>query len=187
MNKVIIFLFFTAGLVFADDIKQPVPPTPPAEPVKPVVPGANESAGYPRFPLIPKFPNKNSQTDGPVQEIEKYDLNVSEAFLNGDTRKNAANTINNAQYILYSNGTIVLKMLFINGTEYIYHLRNPISKIEIGAGVFRETFETVVQVGKEFLLEQYLSELCYDSNTITSLNLIGGNKVIVLLNFSRKR
>jgi len=53
--------------------------------------------------------------------------------------------------------------------------------------VFRETFETTVQAGKEFLLEQYFSEITYDSNTITSLVLIGNNQVIVLLNLSKKR
>jgi len=187
MNKVIIavLLFCTAWPGFADDIKQPTPPKPPTEPVKPSVPGTAKSAEYPRFPSLPGFPN-NNQTNVHVQEIEKYDLNVSGAFPNGDTKRNVANTIKNAQYILYSNGTIVLKMFFINGSEYIYHLRNSRAKIEISAGVFRETFETIVQVGKEFLLEQYLSELCYDSNTITSLNLIGGNRVIVFLSFTRK-
>ena len=188
MNKtlIIIFLFFTAWQVFADDKKQPTPPKPPAAPAKPVVPGAAESTTYPRFPSFPSLPNNNNQTNGPKKEVEKYDLNVSGAFPNGDTRRNVANTINNAQYILYSDGTIALKMSFTNSTEYIYHLRNSRSKIEISAGVFRETFETIVQVGKEFLLEQYLSELCYDSNTITSLNLIGGNRVIVFLSFTRK-
>jgi hypothetical protein len=179
-------LFFTAWQVFADDKKQPTPPKPPAVPVKPVVPGAAESAPYPRFPSFPSLPNNNNQTNGPKKEVEKYDLNVSGAFPNGDTRRNVANTINKAQYILYSDGTSELKMSFTNGSEYIYHLRNSRSKIEISAGIFRETFEAVVQVGKEFLMEQYTGELCYNSNTIISFNLIGGNKVVVLLIFTRK-
>ena len=193
MNKplIIIFLFFTAWQVFADDIKQPAPPKPPTAPAKPVVPGAAESIPYPRFPSFPSVPvpKNNNQTSGAEkekEEVEKYDLNVSGAFPNGDTRRNVANTINNAQYILYSDGTIALKMSFTDGAEYIYHLRNSRSKIEISADVFRETFETVVQVGKEFLMEQYTGELCYNSDTIISFNLIGGNKVVVLLTFTRK-
>ena len=193
MNKtlIIIFLFFTAWQVFAEDKKQPVPPKPPIAPVKPVVPGAAESTPYPRFPSFPRVPvpNYNNQTNGSEkekEEVEKYDLNVSGAFPNGDTRRNVANTINNAQYILYSDGTIALQMSFTNGAEYIYHLSNSRSKIEISAGVFRETFETVVQVGREFLLERYSGELCYNSNTILSFNLIGGNKVVVLLIFTKK-
>ena len=191
MNKalLIFFLLFTAWQGFAEDKKQPAPPTPPTAPAKPVVPGAAESVPYPRFPSFPRFPNNNKQTNGSEEEkeeVEKYDLNVSGAFPNGDTRRNVANTINNAQYILYSDGTIALKMSFTNSTEYIYHLRNSRSKIEISAGVFRETFETVVQVGREFLLEQYTGELWYNSNTIISFNLIGGNKVVVLLNITKK-
>jgi hypothetical protein len=190
VNKalLIIFLLFTAWQGFAEDKKQPAPPTPPTAPAKPVVPGAAESVPYPRFPSFPRFPNNNNQTNRPEEkkEVEKYDLNVLGAFPNGDTRKNVANTINNAQYILYSDGTIELKMSFTNGAEYIYHLRNSRSKIEISRGVFRETFETVVQVGKELLMERYSGELCYNSNTIISFNLIGDNKVVVLLNLARK-
>ena len=187
MNKIsiIIFLLLTAGQGFADDIKQPTPPKPPTTPVKPVVPGAAESTAYPRFPSFPRFPN-NNQANGTKEEVEKYDLTVSGAFPNGDTRRNVANTIKNAQYILYSDGTIALKMSFTDGAEYIYHLGNPRSKIEISAGVFRETFDTVVQVGREFLLERYSGELFYNSNTVTSFNLIGGNKVVVLLNLAKK-
>jgi len=193
VNKtlIIIFLLFTVWQVFADDIKQPAPPKPPTAPAKPAVPGAAESTTYPRFPSFPRVPvpNNNNQTNGAEEEkkeVEKYDLNVLGAFPDGNTRRNVANTINNAQYILYSDGTIALKMSFTDGAEYIYHLRNSRSKIEISAGVFRETFETVVQVGREYLLEQYTSELSYTSNTITSFNLIGGNKVVVLLNLARK-
>jgi len=87
---------------------------------------------------------------------------------------------------LFSNRTVDIKLIFTNNLEYIYHLRNPRSKIEIRTGVFRETYETVVQAGKEFLLEQYLSELSYDNNTVISLNLIGNNKIVVILNFTKK-
>jgi len=185
---IIIFSFIIIGIVFSQDNnknKQPVPPKPPVEPTKPVVPGAQEIPLYPRFPSLPSFPNGNNQINGPVSEIERYNLTVTEAFPNGNTGNNVANTIKNTEYILYSNRTITIKLLFNDGSEYIYHLRNPRSKIEIRKGVFRETYETVVQVGKELLLEQYFSELSYDSNTITSLVLIGNNRVFVILNFQK--
>ena len=191
MNRVfiVIILFFIAGFGFTQEIRQPAAPTPPTAPAQPAVPGAAENTGYPNFPsfpTFPSFPNSNNQTNGPVQEIEKYDLNILEAFPNGNTRNNVASTIDNAQYVLYSNGTAALKLFFRNGSEYIYHLRNPRARIEISTGIFRETYDAVVQAGREFLLEQYTGELCYDNNTIISFNLIGSNRVIVLLNLSRK-
>ena len=190
MNKTLIvaILFFAAGFGFAEESRRPSPPSPPTAPTQPVVPGADENTGQPSFPSFPSFPNfqnGDNQTDGPVREIKRLDLNISGAFPNGNTRNNVANTINNAQYILYSNRTATLKLFFRDGSEYTYHLRNPRSRIEIGAGIFRETYDTVVQVGREFLLEQYSSELHYDNNTIYSFNVIGSNRVIVLLHFSR--
>jgi hypothetical protein len=188
----VIFSFFIIGIVFPQDknqSKSPAPPKPPATPAKPVVPGAQENNGFlsfPRFQNPPSFPNRNNKENGDVSEVERYDLIVSGAFPNGNTGNNIANTINHAEYILYSNRTVVIKLLFNNDSEYIYRLSNPRSKIEIRTGVFRETFETLVQVGKEILLEQYLSELSYNANTITSLVLIGNNRVILILNFSRK-
>jgi len=192
MKKIILTIIFSSiiiGIAFpqnTDKIKPPAPPKPPAEPIKPVVPGVQETPSFPRFPDPPVFPNRNNQINGTVSEVERYNLTVSGAFPNGNTGNNVANTIKNAEYILYSNRTIAIKILFNYGSEYIYHLRNPGSKIELRAGVFRETFETIVQVDKEFLLEQYVSELSYDNNTITSLHLIGNNKTIVILNFSKK-
>jgi len=190
MSKIIIaiFLVFAVARGFADEKKPASPslPKPPTEPVKPVVPGAVEKIKYPRFPSPPRFPNSANQSNGPVQEIEKYDLIISGAFPNGDSKNNVADTIRNAHYILYSNRTVAVKLFFKDGAEYVYHLRNPRSKIQISAEVFRETFDTTVQVGKEFLLEQYLSELYYDNNSVTSLNLIGANRIIVLLIFSKK-
>jgi hypothetical protein len=195
MKKIIvavIFSFIIIGNIFPQDnnqLKTPVPPKPPAAPAKPVVSGApenNEFPLFPRFPSPPSFPNRDDQGNGTVTEVERYNLTVSEAFPNGDTKNNVANTIKNAEYILYSNRTVVIKLSFNNGSEYIYRLSNPRSKIEIKTGVFRETFETLVQVGKEFLLEQYLSELSYSANTITSLVLIGNNRVIVIINLSKK-
>jgi hypothetical protein len=179
---IILFSFFI-GIVFPQNTnKRPAPPKPPTSPV---VPGAQkESPLFPDFPRIPDFPN--NQSNETVREVERYNLTVSGAFPNGNTGNNTANTINNAEYILYSNRNIAIKLLFNNGSEYIYHLRNPGSKIEVRAGVFRETFETIVQVDKKFLFEKYLSELSYDNNTVTSLILIENNRVIVLLNFSKK-
>jgi len=195
MKKISITIFLSfiiIGIVFPQDINQPKPPVPPgqpAAPTNPVVPGAsknNDFPLFPRFPSPPAFPNRDNQTNGPVSEVERYNLTVSGAFPNGNTGNNVANTINNAEYVLYSNRTITIKLLFNNGSEYIYHLRNPGSKIETRTGVFRETFETIVQAGKELLVEQYFSELSYNDNSITSLVLIGNNRVIVILNFSRK-
>jgi hypothetical protein len=185
-----IFLLFIINLCFAQDIKQPTPPKPPTEPNLPTVPGASENTpSYPRFPSLPKFPffpNINNQNNGPVREIEKYELIVSGAFPQGDTKQNVANTIKNAQYILFSNNTIQIKLDFTNGLQYIYHLRNNRSKTEIQPGIFREIYEIIIQNGKQFLLEQYSGELYRNENSITSLTIIGNDKVIVTLNFSKK-
>jgi hypothetical protein len=192
MKKIIITIILFSifiGTVFPQNTNQPKPATPPkqpAAPANPVVPGAQKNNEFPVFPSFPDFPNRDNQLNGTVSEVERYNLTVTEAFSNGNTGNNVANTINSAEYILYSNRTIVIKLLFNNGSEYIYHLRNPRSKIEIRTGVFKETFETTVQVNKKFLLEQYISELSYDSNTIISLLLIGNNRAIVLLNFLKR-
>jgi hypothetical protein len=190
MKKILFTIILSSiiiGVVFPQDkVKPPTPPKPPTEPTKPVVPGSQEVPLTPRLPSLPSFPNRNNQINGPISEVEKYNLTVSGAFPNGNMGNNVASTIKNAEYTLYSNKTIKIKLLFNNGSEYIYHLRNPISKIEIRTGVFRETFETIVQVGNEFLLEQYVSEITYDNNTIMSLNLIGNNKIIVILNISKR-
>ena len=195
MKKIILAIFLSSiiiGIVFPQDTNQPKPPAPPRSPTTPttpVVPGTqknNDCPSFLRFPSPPALPNRDNQTNGPVSEVERYNLTVSGAFPNGNTGNNVANTINNAEYVLYSNRAITIKLLFNNGSEYIYYLRNPGSKIEIRTGVFRETFETVVQAGRELLLEQYFSELSYNDNSITSLVLIGNNRVIVILNLSKK-
>jgi len=170
-------------------IKTPTPPTPPSAPKKPVVSGAtekNEASSFPRFPTPSNFTNGDNQTNEAVREVEKYNLTVSGAFPDGNTKNSTAKTIKNAEYTLYSNKTSVIKLSYNNGSEYIYHLRNPGVKIEIMTGVFRETYDTVVQVGKEFLLEKYSSELSYDNNSILSLVLIENNRVVSMFNFSKK-
>jgi len=184
----IIFFLLIIGNVFPQDKdknKPPAPPKPPVEPAKPVVSGAQENPVFPRLPSLPAIPS-NNQTNGQVTVVERYKLTVSGVFPNGNTANNVSNTIKNAEYILFSNRTIDIKLFFTNGLEYIYHLRNPRSKIEIRTGVFRENYETIVQAGKEFLLEQYISELSYDNNTVLSLTLIGNNKIVVILNFTKK-
>ena len=184
----IVFLFLIYGFGFADDGRQPeapTPPTPPASPAQPVVPGsANSSPGLPQSFFV--TPEGSGQSGGSVREVERYELNITGAYPNGNTGNNVASTIRNAEYVLYSNRTMTIKLVFTNGTEYNYHLRNARSRVETRAGVFRETFDTTVQVGREFLLEQYMSELTYNSNSIISMSLMGNNRVIVLLNFSRK-
>jgi hypothetical protein len=186
---IFIILLFTNYLCIADDIKRPMPPKPPTEPVKPIVPGATENSGYPRFPSLPSLPaipNRNNQNNEQVREIDKYELSVSEAFPNGDTRRNVANTIDNAHYILYSNGNILLKLNFKNGLEYSYHLRNPRQKMETSSGIFRKTYDIIIGIGKELLLEQYIGELYNNEESITSVSIFGNNKIIVILKFIKK-
>jgi len=189
MNKsIIVVLLLIAALVFADE---PTPPTPPTGPSQPVVPGVGGNTGnsfFPSFPNIPSFPNvpSNNQTNERRYEVEKYDLTVSEAFSNSNGRNNAANTIRTAQYVLYSDRSMELRLFFTNGLEYIYYLTNPRSKIETGTGVFRETFNVIVRAGREILLNQYTGELHYNNSTITSFSLIENGRVIVLLNVTKK-
>ena len=191
MNKlfliIILFLVYVHG--FADDARQPAAPTPPAPPTQPVVPGAGDnsiSPGLPQLPSFPVTPERNNQSGGSVREVERYELNITGAYPNGNTGNNVSSTIRSAEYILYSNRTMVIKLSFTNGSQYFYHLRNPRSRIETSAGVFRETFDTTVQVGREFLLEQYLSELTYNNSSVLSMSLMGSNRVIVFMTFTRK-
>ena len=186
---ILIFLCFSAWLGFADEARKPTPPTPPGGPTgpaKPVVPGATGNTSYPRLPVFPRPPDNGNRSNETVREVEKYDLAISGAFPSGNMRNNVANTIRSAHYTLYSNRTAQIKLVFQNGSEYIYHLRNPRSKVEIGPGSFRETVDAVVQAGREFLLEQYLGELYYNDNTVTSFSLMGDGRVVVTLIFSKK-
>ena len=189
----IIFALLLTGLCATDEIKQPTEPKPPSEPIVPGNTGSNIFPSIPAAPALPSFPgfpqadpNTLSKKDEPVREIEKYDLTINEAYPNGDTRRNVANTIGNSQYILYSNDTIILILNFRDGIQYRYHLSSPRSKTEISPGVYRVTYNTVVQAGKEFLLEQYTSELYSNENAITSIVISGNNKTVVLLKFSKK-
>ncbi|MDR2964890.1 MAG: hypothetical protein LBU88_03855 [Treponema sp.] len=181
---ILIIIFNFSGLLYAQDTRQPALPT---EPTRPVVQGTPERNEFPGAPIFPGFPNRENQHNGTVYEVENYELAISGAYPNGNTRNNTSNTINHAQYILYSNRTAQIKLRFTNGSEYIYHLRNPRAKIETSTGIFRETFDVATQVGREFLLEQYTCELNYNNNTITSFNLINNNRVIVQLTFSKKQ
>lgn len=190
--KIIFYLFAFAlalnAVGFAEETNKPVPPRPPAGPVKPVVRGAPENTGYPKFPGFPVFPapsGGNSQNNGPVREIEKYELTVAGAFPGGDTQKNAASTINYSEYILYSNNTASLRINFNDNLRYVYHLRNGRSKTELRPVFYREIYDAIIQVGDEFLLDQYTSELYYDAHGISSMTLFGNNKVIVTMNFTK--
>jgi hypothetical protein len=180
---IILIMIFNLFELYAQDVRQPTPPT---APTRPVVPGVPDVSEFPRFPTFPNFPNSINQHNGSVYETENYELTISGAYPNGNTRNNVSNTINYARYILYSNNNAQIKLRFMDGSEYIYYLRNPRAKIETSTGVFRETFDTVVQVGREFLLEQYISELYYNTDTVISFNLVGNNRVIVQLIFSKK-
>jgi hypothetical protein len=184
---IVIILSVLNYVCFADDIKRPTPPT---EPVKPVVPGAAENSHnsiFSSLPSLPVVPNRNNQNNEPARAIDRYALNISEAFPNGDTQRNVANTINDAHYTLYSNGNIAVKLKFENNLEYSYHLRNPRSKMETSPGIFRQTYDITIQVDKDFLLEQYVGELYSNEEGITSLSIFGNNKIIVLLNFIKRQ
>ena len=180
-------LIVTFILCFLADISaQSSSPREPSAPVAPIVPGADQNRRINEFPVPPPIPGRN-QNEGPVRVIDSYELNILGSYPNGNTANNTANTINNAQYTLYSNGNKEIKLIFNDGTEYVYHLRNPRSRIEINNGLFRETLDVLVQVGSQFLLDQYSCELSYNENTITSFNLIGNNRVVVILNVRKKQ
>ncbi|MDR1971656.1 MAG: hypothetical protein LBQ46_07020 [Treponema sp.] len=181
-----IFLFYISGIAFSDDITQPAQPKAPEPPARPVVPGAAESGGYPRFPPLPPLPSNNDNRPNEVIEIANYELLVSAAFPQGDTRRNVSNTIEKAQYILYSNNNITLKLSFVNNLQYIYYLENPRSKTELGPGIYRELYDTLVQAGRELLLDRYISEVYKNGEAISSITIIGNNKVIITMNVARK-
>ena len=182
----IVFVLFVNSLCMTDEIKQP---TEPIAPVEPTVPGKTDAFMFPRVPVMPSVPlppGGTAQNKEPIREIERYGLTVSEAYPNGNTRRNVADTISGAQYVLYSNDAVTLILNFKNGPQYLYHLSSPRSKMEVSPGVFRTTYSTVVQVGKEFLLERYTSELFSDANSVTSVNISGNNRTVVILRFAGK-
>jgi len=195
---ILLLLLFANCLCFSDEA---IELNSPAEPKEPIVQEANENVKmqnlkqFPSLPPMPSFPslqsppappNRNQQNNEPVREIEKYELKVSEAFPNGDKRRNVVDTIEDAHYTLYSNGSILIKLKFKNNTEYYYNLRSQGSKREISAGAFRQTYDIIIQVGKEILLEQYSGELYSNEKSITSLSIFGNGKIIVILNFLKK-
>ena len=186
----LIIFFILAGHVFSEE-KEAESPTRPVSPNKPERPSVSgiEKKGFSQFPSLPNpplVPGWGTETNEPAKILENYELNISGAHPNGDIRKNVASAIKKAQYTLYSNKTMVIKLVFNDGIEYIYYMKNPRAKIELSSGVFRETYETTVQVGNEFLLERYTSEILCQNNLITSFSLIGDNKVIVQLKFTKK-
>lgn len=189
MNKVLFAAVFfpVACLMFAQDVTKPVPPV---NPETPVVPGVTGGAGVPGRPAVPAFPgmpNRNNQSGSSIYEVEKYLLNVTEAYSNGNTRNNVANTVSGAQYTLYSNKTIILKFSFTGGADYFYHLRNPRSKIETSENTYRELYDVIIQTGGSFSLVQYTGELYFDNNSITAFNLINNNRITVHLVFSKEK
>ena len=209
MKKAVVILFlslFTASLCPGNDLwmdlgddlwMEPLPPLDPVFPGGtgtdvPGVPlppsGPMDFFSFPQLPSFPLPPGSNTaapaDASGPVREIERLDLTVTEAFPNGDTRRNTANTISGARYILYSNASIALELDFIDSLRYVYHLNNPGSRVEIGPGIYRVTYDTTIQAGSEFLLGQYTSELFSNANHVISVNIIGNNAIIVILNFS---
>jgi len=193
MKKIMLFAIFALSvnnLCTGDEVKEP---TAPQVPNAPVVSGDDDLIVFPEVPALPSFqgvppsaPAGTNQSNEPVREIERYGLTVTEAFPNGNTRRNVANTINNAQYILYSDGTVRLVLNFTNGVQYNYYLSNPGSRIELSPGNYRVTYDTIVQAGKEILLEQYRSELYNNENSITSISIMESNKTIVTMKFTKR-
>ena len=204
-----ILFLFAVNLCLANDLDQAwIDPLPPLAPV--IVPGESNQIDLPRLPAPPPLPanplrppeppalpwqnNSNpgnvpgssAQNQGPVREIERYDLIVSGAFPNGNLRTNVANTISGARYRLYSDSTIALEIFFTNGIQYVYHLSDPGPRIEMGPGLFRVTYVTTVQAGAQFLLEQSTSELFSNAEQITSINIIGNNAIYVIMNFAAR-
>ena len=136
----IFIIISIAALCFANEKKQLVDPKDPSEPV---VPGFTDAIGFsrlPELPSLPVLPYKTTQKNEPVRVIIKYGLKISEAHPNGDTRRNIANTIKNAQYILYSNETVAIILDFSDGAKYTYHLSSPKQKTEVSPGVFRVNY-----------------------------------------------
>ena len=209
-NKITLALIFflSVTLSYANDFDLDFPdllldPVMPVNPVEPIVPGDSSNMNVPRMPLAPPLPTNftefpqvpvfpvlpgsasPSQGSEPVRELERTLLNVTGAFPNGDLRTNTANTITEALYILYSNSDITLEFSFTESPRYIYYLSNPRARTEIGPGVFRMNYDTSIQIGNQFIMGQFLSELYSNAEGITSVNIIGNNAVIVILNFSR--
>ena len=143
-NLAVIFLFCFSGVVFAEE-GLPSIFNPPALPTLP---------NFTRLPPPPPIAPNNNQANEPVRVVKNQSLIVTGAFLNGNTRNNVANTITNARFILFSNGSEEIRLSFTNAPEYIYFLRNPRARVEISEDIFRETFDTFIQVGREFLLGQ---------------------------------
>jgi hypothetical protein len=187
MFWLIIFSIFINVTISSDEIKQPIQPQNPVPPTQPIVPGASNNTGYPKFPPLPSFPSiQNNNQNKDIVEIENYELIISSAFPNGDTSRNVSSTIKKAQYIFYSNNDITLKLDFINDLQYVYYLKNSKGKMETSPGIYREIYDTLVQVGKNLLLDQYSSEIYKQGEEIKSITIIGNDKVIVTINVTKK-
>jgi hypothetical protein len=111
---------------------------------------------------------------------------VSDAFPDGNIHNNVAITIVSAKYILYSNNNIVIILHFKNGINYSYYLSNGRQKIEMETGNFRKTYDILVRVDKNFLLDKYYGELYYTDKSITQINIYGDNKMIVEIKCYKK-
>ena len=207
-TTLLIILFLSAIFIHANDFDLDFPNLliDPVMPVEPLIPGENNNMDIPRIPGAPLLPSNfieipqipifpalpgsteinPNQTREPVRELERLSMEVTGAFPNGDLRRNTASTITNAVYILYSNGEITLEFDFIEGPRYIYHLSNPRARTEIGPGMFRMSYDTSIQIGNQFVMGQFISELFSNADGINSVNIMGNNTTIVILNLTRK-
>jgi len=207
-SKILLFLAFLFAIVFntANLFGQGwLDPLPPLDPV-PEIDGGTDNVpllppppslpmnfiNRPELPVFPSTPGSNTgqgstnQNTGPMREILRYELTVTGAFPNGDMTRNTASSITGAWYILYSDSSIALNLVFAEGLLYIYHFTNPGSRMEINPGVFRQSYNTIIQAGVQFLPGEYRSELYHNGENLVSANIMGNNSVIVLLNMERK-
>lgn len=204
--------------------KQPTSPVPPAESGR-NAPATNKSVGKnsgqtqktpnaagqnpfstaipfapPALPTPPPpLPPGMTQPDANVEaahEVANYTLTVTAAYPNGDTKKSIADTISYAQCIMYSDNSITLKLFFANGARYTYYLKNPRAKMQTSPGIFRTTYNTLVQAENTMLVDTYTSDVYSEASrenadndqspNLKSITIMGNDAVVVVMNFAKR-
>jgi hypothetical protein len=186
MKKFILLnLLVVSFFCFADEIKQPKPP---ALPQAPVTPGSNLNIQNTiQKPALPPPPiSVRSKENKTASEVENYILTVTKAYSGMDIKNSVADTINYAQYILFSDNSITLKLFYKNDWVYTYFLRNPKSKIQTGTDSYRTTYDIMIQAGSVFLTETYSGEVYSVGKDIKSIVITGGGAVVASLEFTKK-
>jgi hypothetical protein len=190
-------VLFVAHNIYADDIKQPVlpkqptmmPSTPPLS-VTPAPQKPQDSGRSPATPFIPVVPPapaaRPAANEGSVYETASYDLSVKTAYLAGNTKNPITGTINFAKCTYYSDNSIKLQVFYKSGETYTYYLKNAGAKIDYGGGVFRVTYDTLIQIEKKMLLDKYTSEVYTGTAGLKSINVIGNNALVIYMEFTKK-